>query len=172
MSDKFTMPLIRNYEKFKASWKKNAAKPEQTILHYLNAALLAEENPKLADAMMSLIVSKNECYDDSSSPSGLKLGRSAKYMLGQIQKNSNIARSYVGGSPDNNYEYDENRLTMTVVRRQNLADKKKKIFIDSAGKDFDTPTQLAKNKHGQWKLIEFSSIATGVQKPKSEEGDF
>ena len=171
MTDNFSMPFIEDFDEFKTSWQKKAGTPEQTILHYINAALVAEDKPQLADAMMTVVVSKKLCADDSSSPSGMKLSRSAKYMLGQIQKNANIAKSYVGGHPDNDYAYDKNRLVMTVVSRKG-DDNKKKIFIKSGGKDFDTPTQLAKNKHDQWKLIEFSSIATGVKKPKSEMGDF
>ena len=52
------------------------------------------------------------------------------------------------------------------------SDKVVKAIIQSTGKDFPTPVTLAKNKHGQWKVTEFSSIATGCKKPASEEDDF
>jgi len=47
-----------------------------------------------------------------------------------------------------------------------------KIFIDSGGKDMDTPLQLRQNNDGQWKLTEYSSVCTGVRKTPEEEGDF
>jgi hypothetical protein len=36
----------------------------------------------------------------------------------------------------------------------------------------DTPVQLRQNNAGQWKMTEYSSICTGVQKTPEEEGDF
>jgi len=47
-----------------------------------------------------------------------------------------------------------------------------KIFIDSGGKDMDTPVQLRENSSGQWKMTEYSSICTGIRKTVEEEGDF
>jgi hypothetical protein len=163
--------MITSFSKFKKEWEKDASEPENTIMYYLIAALNVESDPKLADAMMTVVVSKNDCIEDIKSPSGLKLGRSAKYYIGQFQGNKNIARSYVGGTPDNNYDIDQNALTMTVTKRQEHG-KGLKIFIDSGGKDFDTPIQLMKNNSGQWKLTNYSSICTGVQKTVQEQGDF
>ena len=47
-----------------------------------------------------------------------------------------------------------------------------KIFIDSGGKDLNTPVQLRVNARGEWKMTEYSSICTGVRKTVEEEGDF
>ena len=163
--------MITSFPRFKAEWEKDAGKPENTIMYYLIAALNVEKDPELADAMMTVVVSKNDCVEDGKSHSGLKLGRSAKYFVGQFKKNKNIARSYVGGTPQNGYKIDKDKLTMTVKKKQEHG-KGLKIFIDSEGKDFDTPVRLRKNNSGQWKLIEYSSICTGVQKTLEEEGDF
>lgn len=168
---KVTKKMITSFSKFKNEWEKDAAKPENTIMYYLIAALNVESDPKLADAMMSLLVSKNDCLEDGGSPSGLKLGRSAKYYIGQFQGNKNIARSYVGGTPENNYKIDKNALTMTVASKREHG-KGLKIFIKSGGKDFDTPVQLMKNNSGQWKLTNYNSICTGVKKTVQEQGDF
>ena len=51
-------------------------------------------------------------------------------------------------------------------------EKYSKLFIQSGGKDLPTPVALAKNKDGQWKITEFSSIATGCRKPATVEDDF
>jgi hypothetical protein len=171
MTTKITKEMITSFPKFKSAWEKDADKPENTILYYLIAALNIEKDPKLADAMMTVVVSKNDCFEDGGSPSGLKLGKSASYYIGQFQNNKNIARSYVGGTNTNGYKIDTKALTMTVVSKQD-AGKGVKIFIQSGGKDLDTPLQLAKNNEGQWKLTNYSSICTGVKKTIEEEGDF
>ncbi|MFX1578463.1 MAG: DUF6935 domain-containing protein [Promethearchaeota archaeon] len=168
---KVTKKMITSFSKFKSGWEADAGKPENTIIYYLIAALNIEKDPQLADAMMTVIVSKNDCIEDEESPSGLKLGRSAKYFIGQFKKNKNIARSYVGGTPKNDYSIDKDKLVMTVTKKQQHG-KGLKIFIDSAGKDMDTPLQLQQNNDGQWKLTEYSSVCTGVRKTTAEEGDF
>ena len=168
---KVTKKTITSFSKFKSEWEKDAGKPENTIMYYLIAALNIEKDPDLADAMMTVIVSKKDCLKNGRSPSGLKLGRSAKYFIGQFKKNPRIAASYVGGTPKNGYKYKKNSLTMTVVKKQDHG-KGLKVFIQSGGKDFDTPLQLRKNNSGQWKLTEYSSVCTGVKKTPQEEGDF
>ena len=168
---KVTKSMITSFPKFKSEWEKDSGKPENTIMYYLIAALNVEKDPDLADAMMTVVVSSRDCVKDGGSPSGLKLGTSAKYFIGQFQNNVNIARSYVGGTNTNNYKYSKTALTMTVVSKQDTA-KGVKIFIQSGGKDLPTPLQLAKNNDGQWKLTNYSSICTGVKKTVEEEGDF
>ena len=163
--------MITSFSKFKSSWEKDAGKPENSIMYYLMAALMVEKDPKLAEAMMTVVVSKRDCLESGSSPSGLKLGKSAKYYIGQFKKNPNIARSYVGGTNTNNYKYSKSNLTMTVDRKEKQA-KGVKIFIQSGGKDLATPISLRENAKGQWKLTNYSSICTGVKKTVEEEGDF
>jgi len=163
--------MITSFSKFKSEWEKDSKKPENSIMYYLIAALNIEKDPKLAEAMMTVVVSKNDCMDYGGSPSGLKLGKSAKYYIGQFKKNANIARSYVGGTNTNKYKFSKNSLTMTVVKKEKQA-KGVKIFIQSGGKDLATPVHLRVNSQGQWKLTNYSSICTGVKKTVEEEGDF
>ncbi|MFW9787672.1 MAG: DUF6935 domain-containing protein [Candidatus Thorarchaeota archaeon] len=168
---KVTKKMITSFSKFKSEWEKDAGKPENTIMYYLIAALNIEKDPELGEAMMTVVVSKRDTMEAGGSPSGLKLRPSAKYFIGQFKRNPNIARSYVGGTYKNSYKFDKDNLIMTVVKKQEHG-KGLKIFIDSGGKDLDTPVQLAANSRGQWKMIEFSSIATGVRKTVEEETDF
>ena len=168
---KITKPMITSFSKFKSAWEKDAGKPENSIMYYLIAALNIEKDPKLADAMMTVVVSKKHSIASGSSPSELKLGKSAKYYIGQFKKNPNIARSYVGGTNTNKYKFSKSSLTMTVVRKEPQA-KGVKIFIQSGGKDMPTPVYLRENSSGQWKLTNYSSICTGVKKTVEEEGDF
>jgi len=98
---KVTKKIITSFSKFKSEWEKDAKKPENTIMYYLIAALNIEKDPVLADAMMTVVVSKKDSLKNGRSPSGLKLGRSAVYFIGQFKKNPRIAASYVGGTPEN-----------------------------------------------------------------------
>ncbi len=171
MAKKVVKSMITDFKKFRSAWEKDAGNPHESIMYYLIAALNVEKDPKLADAMMTLVVSKNDTVKDSASPSGMKLGRSAKYYVGQFKKNPNIPKSYVGGTSENNYKISKGTLRMNVVREQPLDDRLK-IFIDCGGADSARPVQVAKNKHGQWKLVEYSSLCVGIKKPASEKGDF
>ncbi len=163
--------LITDFKKFKDSWEKDAGSPENTIMYYLIAALNIEKDPKLADAMMTVLVHKDHCLEDKKSPSGLKLGRSASYFVNQFKRNPRIAASYVGGTPENGYKYKKAKLVMTVVKKQDYQGGLK-IFIQSGGKDLGTPLQLRKNSKGQWKLTEYSSVCTGVKPTLQEKDDF
>lgn len=168
---KVTKSMITSFSKFKSEYEKDAGKPENSIMYYLIAALNIEKDPKLAEAMMTVVVSKKDCLEDGSSPSGLKLRPSSDYYIGQFKQNKNIARSYVGGTNTNKYSYSNSALTMTVVKTEKQ-DKGVKIFIQSGGKDMPTPVYLQENSSGQWKLTNYSSICTGVKKTVEEEGDF
>lgn len=172
MAKKVKNKMYTDFKKFKAAWEKDADSPYNTIMYYLIAALNIEKDPKLADAMMTVVVSKNDSVEDSKSPSGRKLRHTgAAYYIGQFQRNADIAKSFVGGTQENDYKIDKNELVMTVVKEQDKG-KEKKIFIQSGGKDNPTPVTLAKNRSGQWKLIEYSSICTGVKPRLSTVDDF
>ncbi len=170
---KLTKSLITDYEKFKSEWEKDSGTPEETIMYYIIAALNLEKDRKLGEAMMTVVVSKKDLVEDSKSPSGYKLRRTGSgYYIGQFLKDKNIARSYVGGTPENDYEISKNNLVMSVVKVIDRNEKTKKIFIQSGGKDNPTPVTLKMNRHGQWKLVEYSSICTGVKPPASQVDDF
>ncbi|MBD3405702.1 MAG: hypothetical protein GF411_06170 [Candidatus Lokiarchaeota archaeon] len=173
MAKKVTNKMYTDFKKFKSAWEKDADSPYNTIMYYLIAALNIEKDPDLANAMMTVVVSKNDSVEDSKSPSGRKLRRTgAAYYIGQFQRNTDIAKSFVGGTQENDYQIDEDKLVMTVVKEQDKRNKEKKIFIQSGGKDNPTPVTLARNKSGQWKLIEYSSICTGVKPRLDTVGDF
>lgn len=172
MSKKISKSMITNFNKFKAAWESDASDPYDSILYYIIAALNIEKDAKLADAMMTVVVSKRDCIESGSSPSGLKLGKSAKYYIGQFKEDKNIARSYVGADWQEDYKFDKKNLTMTVTRDQKVDDTTRKIFIHSGGADSPRPVTVKKNKHGQWKLTSYGSLCVGVRKPASEVDDF
>ncbi|MHA2142929.1 MAG: DUF6935 domain-containing protein [Candidatus Thorarchaeota archaeon] len=172
MGKKVTKSMIANFNKFKAAWEKDASDPYDSIIYYVIAALNIEKDPKLADAMMTVVVSKRDSMESTSSSSGLKLGKSSAYYIGQFQEDKNIARSYVGANWQEDYKFDKSNLTMTVTRDQEVDDKTRKIFILSGGADSPRPVTVKQNKHGQWKLTSYGSLCVGVRKPASEVDDF
>jgi len=172
MAKKVTKGIITDFKKFKAAWEKDAGDPYESIMYYVIAALNIEKDTDLADAMMTVVVSKRDCMESSKSPSGLKLGKSARYYIGQFQDDKSIARSYVGASWKDDYAFHKKNLVMTVTRDQKVDDKTRKIFIESGGADSPRPVTVARNKHGQWKLTNYGSLCVGVRKPASEVDDF
>jgi hypothetical protein len=164
--------MITSFDKFKAAWEKDASDPYDSILYYVIAALNIEKDHNLADAMMTVVVSKRDSMESSSSPSGLKLGKSSSYYIGQFKEDKNIARSYVGADWQEDYKFDKSNLTMTVTKDQEVDGKTRKIFVHSGGADSPRPVTVKRNKHGQWKLTNYGSLCVGVRKPASEVDDF
>lgn len=168
---KTTESMIHNLHEFEEKWLKHSSDPIKTIMMYLIAALNIEYDHEISENMMTLVVSKKDCHYSKDSPTKLRLGRSPKNYFYNFQDNPNIARSYVGGAPLNDYQIDETRLCLHIVREETVGERRK-IFIKSEGKDLDTPAQLQQNRNGQWKLVEYSSICTGVKESHSTKNDF
>ena len=166
-----TKSMITDFKKFKTAWVKDAGKPENTIMYYLIAALNLKKKKDVGEDMMTLLVSKKHCVKDSKSPTGLKLGRSAKYYVNHFLENPTSAPSYLGGTWENEYKINKAKLKLTVVRETKHG-KGVKIFVESGGRDNPVPAQLQENSSGQWKLIEYSSFCMDVKPTKSEQGDF
>ncbi len=155
--------MITSFSEFKSEWEKDAGSPEESIMYYLIAALNAEEDPKLSEAMMSVVIAEWHCIEDGSFPSGFKLDDIAKNCLGHFRGNKNIARSYIGGTSENNYQIDRGKLTMTVMSEDRDDLGLTTIHIKSGGRDESTALQVAKNKSGQWKLTNYISICRDVK---------
>jgi len=170
---KITGEMITDFKKFKASWEKNASDPAQSTFHFLVAAYnYSVKDKAIGDAMATIILSKKHNLDDPSSPSGLKLGPTNKTLLKYMRNDPNIVKSYLGAEYKEDYKFNESKPKMAFLGFVPEGEKRLKAIIQSTGKDFPTPVGLAKNKHDQWKIMEFSSIATGCKKPASEEDDF
>lgn len=170
---KITGEMITDFKKFKASWEKNASDPAQSIFHFLVAAYnYSAKDKAIGDAMATVILSKKHNLEDPSTPSGLKLGPTNKTLLKYMRNDPNIVKSYLGAEYKEDYKFTETKPKMAFLGYVPEGEKRLKAIIQSTGKDFPTPVGLAKNKHGQWKITEFSSIATGCKKPASEEDDF
>jgi len=165
--------LITDFAKFKAAWEKHASDPLDSLFYFLMAAYVyCSVDKNLGEAMATLILSKKHNVADSSSPSGLKFGKTNRYLFDQMLEDPNIAKSYLGANYKDDYKFDENKLVMHSEGIVPEDEKHLKVIVQSGGKDYPSPVSLAKNKHGQWKVTEFSSIATGCRKMTSIEDDF
>ncbi|HUU77689.1 MAG TPA: hypothetical protein VMX55_05045 [candidate division Zixibacteria bacterium] len=166
--------LFKDFGKFKGAWEKNADEPEQSVLFLLIAAYNYCKNPKIGEPMATLILSNKHNQKSSSSPSGYVLGPTNKELLKHMAEDINIAKSYLGANYEDDYKFNEDKIAMDLlgVQPEDETGKYVKVFIKSGGKDMPTPVGLARNKDGQWKITEFSSIATGCRKPSSVEDDF
>ena len=110
---------------------------------------------------------------DPTSPSGWKLNpKGEQYFLKHVKENPRTIPSYLGGTPDNNYEVDENNLQINVLE-EGVSGREAVVVIQSAGKDFSTPCGLRMNKDGYWKIFKGTgSIATGARVTEEEKWDF
>lgn len=168
-----TGEMITDFNKFKSEWEKNAEDPADSIFYLLIAAYnYSSKDKAIGEAMATVVLSKEHNYEDAGSPSGLKFGKTNKYLFDQMRDDPNIVKSYLGAEYKEDYKFNEKKLKMTFLGIVPDEDKHLKAIIQSTGKDYPTPVSLAKNKHDQWKVTEFSSIATGCKKPASEEDDF
>ena len=169
---KITGIMITDFDKFKKSWEKKASDPAQSVFHLLIAAYNYCKDPEIGGPMATVVLSKKHNQKDSSSPSGFKLGPTNKAMFKHMWEDINIVKSYLGGTYKKDYKnFNEKKLSMSLLTFDSDG-KYGKVVIQSGGKDFPTPVSVGKNKNGQWKILEFSSIATGCRKPASVEDDF
>ena len=171
VSKKITGSLITDFDAFKKSWEKNAKDPVQSVFHFAMAAYNYSKDPEIGEPMTTLILSKKHNQKDSFSPSGFSLGPTNKSLLKHMRENINIAKSYLGANYKEDYKFDEKKLSMAVLA-VDTDDKYCNVIIQSGGKDYPTPMKLGKNKDGQWKITEFSSLATGCRIPATQEDDF
>ncbi|NVM03887.1 MAG: hypothetical protein HWN67_16265 [Candidatus Helarchaeota archaeon] len=165
--------VVKGFDEFKEMFDEKGTDPREVILLYCIAALEYANGNDDAKYMATLVLPKNYCHKDPASPSGLTIDiKGELYFLNHIREHPNNVKSYLGGTPDNNYELDEDNLELKIIK-EGIEKKKALIVIQSAGKDMSTPVELKKNRDGYWKIFKgTSSIATGVKVTAEEVDDF
>ncbi|MFX1275295.1 MAG: DUF6935 domain-containing protein [Promethearchaeota archaeon] len=146
-----------NLAEFEEKWKIEGKTEVGTIKCFLIAILEYLDGNEEAEKMIVLPMQENE------------INRVKYYLTTQFGRTKNIAASYLGGTPDNDYQYNYDNEVVILESQSKRGEDKSKIFIKSGGKDLPSPVHLQKDDQGYWKLINVSSIATGVQKSKSEK---
>ncbi|NHI91326.1 MAG: hypothetical protein EAX96_02400 [Candidatus Lokiarchaeota archaeon] len=165
---------VGDYNSFKKRWETDGKNHVQTIFLYLLAALeYTTGNQQVGEAMATLVLPKPRLLVSKSSPSGyITNPKGEGYLLNHMKENPRVVPSYIGGSPDDNYQIDPNNLQMTVLE-EGVSGREAVVVIQSAGKDFPTPCGLRMNNAGYWKIFKGTgSIATGAQVTEEEKWDF
>ncbi len=165
--------VVKGFDEFKEMFDEKGTDPREVILLYCIAALEYANGNDDGKYMATLCLPKNFCHKDPGSPSGFTIDiKGELYFLNQVREHPNNIKSYLGGTPDNNYEIDEDNLKLHIIK-EGIEKNKALIIIQSAGKDNPTPVELKKNKHGYWKIFKGTgSIATGVKVTAEEQDDF
>lgn len=172
----------QRFEAFQAEFQQEGKTYQGAIRMLFIALLELETSPATAEVMLSAVYNGKKIYADSDSPTGFSLGNSDRFLLEQMQQRPEIVRSYLGGTPDKNYEnFDPKAQNITYpaqgtviegLRVNNTIDgnTEGQVYIQSQGKDFPTPIRLEKNNQGLFKIdpSSVSSIATGVKQAEPE----
>ncbi|KQC14913.1 MAG: hypothetical protein APR63_04845 [Desulfuromonas sp. SDB] len=145
------------YQQFKQQWEQKWGKSELgAIKAFLIGVIEYLEDEDKGNKMIALTLPKNYLLNDGTP------GRNA--FLEYFKKDKgNCAKSYLGGTPDNNYHYQYD-FPLDMETNSEQGEWESKIFIRSGGKDNPSPVHLKKNQDGYWKLFNVSSLATGVKK--------
>ncbi len=164
-------------EAFLTRFNNEGKTPEGAIKMLLLALLEIENNPESAKVILSGIYNGKSLSASSGSPTGFVLGNSELFIVDQMRKRPEIVRSYLGGTPEQNYEnFDASGNTIdfppddTVVNGIRIdnsirGNTEGRIYIKSGGKDLPTGIRLEQNSQGLFKISpsSVSSIATGVK---------
>lgn len=173
---------VKRLSDFQKRFEAEAKTPKGAIRMLFMALLELQSSPALAEKMVTVVYNGKKITADSSSPTGFSLGNSDRFILSQMKQRPEIVRSYLGGTPENNYtDFDASGNTIdypphgTVVNglrvNNTLADNDEgQIYIKSQGKDIPTPLRLERNNQGLFKVdpSSVSSVATGVKQPEPE----
>ena len=177
-----------NFDGFKAEYQKQATTPRGAA-HMLFEALVAGlEQPDHAESYLTLVLRSDELSVSATSPTGYVLGGTSKFMLQQIQAKPHIVYSYIGATPETDYQnwnpaswqidVPEHGSTVGQIVVDNSAEKPDaatgRIYVRSAGKDSPTPINMDRNRDGVWKIqnSSLSNLATGVKPGTANQGDF
>lgn len=150
-------------EEFKAYWEQSGKTPEGSVKCLIIAALeTVKEGNKDGKKMWGMVLHKDYVDSKGEVSERFAIEQCSRQIKGTDFKGA-ILTSYLGGTPENGYVCSyENDLV--VIETQTITDGEEvKIFIQSGGKDMATPLRLRKNKDGYWKVVEYSSVYTGVK---------
>lgn len=173
---------------FKAKFEQQATTPRGAARMLFEALINGLADPPNAEAYLTLVLRSDELSPSASSPTGYVLGATGKFMLQQLQAKPQIVYSYVGATPEQNYQnWSRTALQLSVPEQGNVAGQivvdntvekdgatTGKLYVRSSGKDTPTPINMDRNNQGLWKIQTSSlgNLATGVKAATGSSGDF
>lgn len=153
-------------DQFRARFEAEGGDPEVVIALLIEAIVTLETDESLGTEMVETVISKR---------------LDAREYIRRLRANKNIARSYAGGTYQNDYnDFQATAPDVALDREYSSAGQgigfpsegRAKFFVVCGGADRPRPIMLAKNNSGLWKVTEFSSLTVGVRQPASVAGDF
>lgn len=149
---------------FEARFAAEGADPAAVVALLAEAMFALESDEQTGTAMMKVVLSKR---------------LNPREEIRRLRANPDIARSYLGGTPEGEYQdaaVDKFRLDGEYSARAQGVDYPEpgqaKLFVACGGADRPRPIQLARNNAGLWKVVNFSSLTVGVKPRPSVAGDF
>ena len=171
---------MSTFPEFKSRFERGGSDPELVVSLLVEGMCALELDSDLGEQMVALLCSKKVLDPAPGTLSGFRF-RKTDDSLNRLRRNANIARSYAGGTHESDYK-DCDPLTPTVTLDKVYSagaqgvdfpePGRAKFFVHSGGADNPRPVTLARNSAGLWKVVNFSSMTTGVRPPASEAGDF
>ncbi len=158
-------------EEFTRLWETEGKTPEGAVRCLIIGVIETVKNNNPDGPKMWGMALPKQYTDAEGNPDNSQ--RSARNNFSRVVAGTNfkgaIATSYLGGTPENGYQYSyDNKVTLDK-RQGKVEESTAKIFVKSGGKDMSSPVQLRKNKDGYWKIFEYSSLYTGVKPIKSDD---
>lgn len=163
------------FTKFAARVASQDRDPEAVVALFVEALVALEGDEDTGREMIALLCSDLQRSPASGSPSGYRLGPSAKEAVRRVLRDRNIARSYAGASHGNGYtDFDASALDIKLDRnyaanRQGVdypGPGQAKLFVVCGGADNPRPVTLTRTSDGHWRIHEWSSLTLGVRKPE------
>lgn len=158
-------------EEFRQAWETEARTPEGAVRCLLVAVLetVKENNPE-GLRMWGLTLPRDQ-VDAKGEPK--RSQRLAVEQFGRQVKGTDfrgaVAASYLGGTNTNGYAFSYEAAMQVDEAQTRRQDAEVRLFLRSGGKDLASPVTLRKNSEGRWKVIEYSSLFTGVKAIESND---
>lgn len=175
-----TMESSERFNDFKARFEAQGSDPEATVRLLVEGMVTLEQDEALGAQLMALVISKKNLQPDPGALSGQRF-RPADGTLGRLLADPNISRALAGGTHQQGYQdFDPAALRVELDRGYSAGAQgvdyprpgEAKLFLRCGGADTPRPVTLAKNSSGCWKVINLSSLTSGVRRPAAEVGDF
>ena len=173
---------------FQTRYLQQAKTPRGAAQMLLDALVNGVQHPEQAEAYLTVVLRSDQLESSAQSPTGYSLGASGKFMLQQMQTRPEIIYSYVGGTPDKDYQnwsqssrqlsFPAHGAMVGQIVVDNSAEQPGastgRLYVSSSGRDTPVPINMDRNRDGIWKIQTSSlgNLAAGVKPGTANAGNF
>ena len=156
-------PMYETFEQWRSEWVAARSSPVAALDLFTRACLHLERDPDLARAVLAMMVRKDVTVLDPSSPSGRLPGSEFEFYITQMTREPAIARSHLGGLPEDDYAVDPADAHIRAIEVEQSGNKAA-VFMHCGGRVAPTPVWLRRNKKGRWRVITgISAMCRGIR---------